>query len=127
MKNWAKNNPEKTLAHSREKMRSLGGKFSNLKAKAKRRNLPMFLTFEDYKVAVSSGVCYYCGGELSDAGYSLDRVDHLLGYYVGNVVACCGVKDGYKTKSCNFIKGRLEGIGFSSTRAVELLMELLGK
>jgi hypothetical protein len=105
--------------------RSLRGKYAQLKRAAKRAGRELAITIDEYALTQIAGLCHYCGGCLSDYGYSLDRLDHLGGYTLKNVVACCGSKNGSRQASCNMRKGHLEAIGFKYPRTVELLHELL--
>lgn len=122
-KRWREANPEKV----EEYKRSSRGKYAQLKRAAKRDERIFEITLEEYMEITEGAVCHYCHGMLSPMGYSLDRVDHLKGYTKDNVVACCGMKNGRRSRSCNFIKGRIEAAGFIYPRTVELLLELLCK
>lgn len=70
-----------------------------------------------YKELVANNKCYYCPNKLPEAGGGLDRLDHRLGYQLGNVVPCC--------RCCNTRKGQLETAGLCYPRTVEVLMEIL--
>jgi hypothetical protein len=94
-------------------------RYSILKSKAKTYHQDFTLTQEDYEKLVAENSCAYCNGPLPEAGYGIDRQNNKLGYVHGNCVPCC--------EHCNERKGRLEGLGFTYPRTVELLMELLGK
>lgn len=93
-------------------------KYIILKSNAKRHSRIVGLTLEEYREIIKDKPCSYCGLELNSRvyGYGLDRVDHNKDYVLGNCVPCCW--------GCNAIKGRIEGLGFSSNRSVELLKEL---
>jgi hypothetical protein len=104
---------------------TLRGRFAQLLRSAKRNSRTINLTFGDYTALVQSGVCYYCGSNLPNSGHGVDRLDHREGYVTGNVVPCCGFKNGRRGNSCNTRKGCLEGAGFTYPRTVELLKELL--
>lgn len=90
--------------------------YSQLLYRAGKRGLAFDLTPEEYTQIISSGKCHYCGKELPKTGHGVDRLDHHTGYIKSNCVPCCAF--------CNQIKGRLEGVGFSYPRTVELLAEL---
>jgi hypothetical protein len=104
-------------ARTRKYAASVRGHFTILKSSAKTRKLEMLLNFEQYQGLVSTNECYYCHQPLPRCGTGLDRLDHRVGYILGNVVPCC--------KSCNEIKGKLEGAGFIYPRTVELMRELI--
>lgn len=83
-------------------------KFNSLRSRAKRRNLEVGITFEEYRQLKISD-CHYCGMnnmflkyycEVMNIGMpymSIDRKDNNRGYSRDNVVACCFL--------CNKIKG----------------------
>ena len=68
--------------------RTVKGRFNLLKNNAKYCGWPMELSFEEYQKLVS-GACYYCGGDLPETGYGVDRIDSSLGYVENNVRPCC--------------------------------------
>lgn len=72
-------------------------KFLQLRNHAKRRGLPLEITIDQYWGIVSEAACYYCGGDLPEYGYGLDRADSAIGYTIGNLVPCC--------TRCNVAKG----------------------
>jgi hypothetical protein len=94
-------------------------KFSCLKSKAKSYNQNFTLTVEDYERLIVDKPCTYCGGALPVVGSGTDRQNNKLGYVAENIVPCC--------ETCNEKKGRLEGLGLTYPRTVEILMEILGK
>lgn len=120
-KQWRELNPEKVSEYTH----SIRGRYTQLKRGAKRTGVSMDISLAEYASMLAQTFCTYCGGSLSLTGYSIDRLDHLKGYTKGNIVVCCGVKDGSRQKSCNMRKGHLECIGFRYPRTVELLRELL--
>jgi hypothetical protein len=67
------------------------------RANIKGKEIPLDLTFEQYKELIASEVCHYCGDALPDVGFGLDRKDSSLGYNIGNCVPCC--------TACNKIRG----------------------
>jgi hypothetical protein len=95
---------------------SARGKYERLKFAAKKFNRVLDISLEEYSLIIAGAICAYCSYDLSHSGgYSLDRVDHSKGYTIDNCVPCC--------RDCNSIKGMLESMGFSPTRAIELLQE----
>jgi hypothetical protein len=70
--------------------------YTKLCLSAKKRNLDITLTSEEYDLLIKKP-CTYCGGNLSLAGYGIDRIDHKYGYLFDNCTACCDF--------CNYIKG----------------------
>jgi hypothetical protein len=100
-------------------------KYTRLKSRAKKLGHKFTLTFEDYLTLIASGLCFYCRGPLSKTGGDLDRMDNKQGYTQLNCVACCGMKNGKRSLSCNVRKGHLEAAGFVYPQTVELLMDLL--
>ena len=83
-------------------------KFSSLKSRAKKRGLPVTISFDDY-CYYKMGSCHYCGVsnlflkfycEVMGIGtpyMTIDRLDNLKGYIPGNVCGSCFL--------CNKIKG----------------------
>ncbi|CAN0247564.1 unnamed protein product, partial [Scytosiphon promiscuus] len=68
------------------------------KGQAKRRNINVSISFDEYSSIVRSA-CWYCG-DFTYKGYSgVDRVHDGGTYQKDNVVASC--------KTCNFMKGSL--------------------
>jgi len=63
--------------------------FRQLKSAAGRRKLQVGITFEQYVELTKPNECYYCKGILTACGYNIDRLDHMKGYLLGNVVPCC--------------------------------------
>jgi hypothetical protein len=119
---WRDANPDVVAKYRR----SFPGRYAQLKRAARRDGRLLEISMEDYEFfMLKHPVCYYCSGPLSEFGYNLDRLDHHQGYTMNNVVACCGMKEGSRDKSCNARKGRLEQIGFEYPRTVELMFELV--
>jgi hypothetical protein len=75
-------------------------RWSRLLKLAKRENIPVTLTYEEY-IEIISKPCEYCGGPNSKSGYGLDKIvpGKEIGYTFINSVSCCPV--------CNDIKGSL--------------------
>lgn len=97
-------------------VRTTQGRYVHFRGQAKRRDIPLLLTFLEYDSLVSNAVCHYCAGSLPETGCGLDRVNWKESYSLENVVPCCIV--------CNIRKGHLEQAGFSVARVHELLEEL---
>jgi 5-methylcytosine-specific restriction endonuclease McrA len=74
-------------------------RYSYLLISAKKRNIPMTVSFVEWTDLTSKDSCHYCGGTLGTMGHSLDRKYNEIGYTLENVVACCG--------ECNFMKRRM--------------------
>jgi len=84
----------------------------NYRSAAARRGYEFTLSYDDFRRLILSN-CHYCGSSptmkyngtkrksnVDDFRYNgVDRVDNLLGYAIGNCVACC--------KDCNRSKGTL--------------------
>lgn len=68
--------------------RTLKGKYTELRRQAKRKGFKRILSIEQFTVLHQMN-CFYCNGRLSEAGYSLDRVDNTKGYMMRNLVSCC--------------------------------------
>ena len=80
------------------KRKNINSKYTLLKSTAKKRNIYLDLTIEEYK-EINSNPCHYCGGGLPEVGYALDRIDSDKGYTKDNVLPCC--------KLCNQAKNSL--------------------
>jgi len=83
-------------------------KYNSLRARAKKRNLPVTMSYELY-CRLKMSDCYYCGisnlllqfycniMKIRTPWMSIDRADNTQGYVFNNVVPCCFL--------CNKIKG----------------------
>ncbi len=80
---------------------SLGMRYAQYRADARRRGLVFALTREQF-AGYAGQPCHYCGGVGFAVG--LDRVDNLRGYEPDNLVPCCG--------TCNSWKLNLEEAAF---------------
>jgi hypothetical protein len=80
--------PDRFRARDKAYARSLKGQYRTLKAKARTKNLIISLSFDDF-VGLRLDKCFYCGGDLPEAGYGLDRKDNTKGYTLDNVIPCC--------------------------------------
>jgi 5-methylcytosine-specific restriction endonuclease McrA len=76
--------------------RTVGGRYRQGRARAKRDGIPWTLAPSEYTYLISLS-CHYCGQGLDPTGVGLDRMDSKEGYTRSNVVACCG--------QCNRLKG----------------------
>jgi len=74
---------------------TIKGRFATLKSQAKKKNLKVKLTLEQYAKLISQS-CYYCKGPLNETGCGLDRINNSKGYLLNNVVPCC--------RNCNIMK-----------------------
>ena len=77
--------------------------YNTLRLGAKRRNIPMNITFVRFLEYTKVKHCHYCDeyipwAERNKNSYFLDRKNNFKGYTEENVVVCCS--------SCNEIKGR---------------------
>jgi len=89
-------------------------KFNSLKARAKKRNLPVTISFEQYSY-MKKDDCYYCGIsnlllqfycemlKINTPWMTIDRKNNDLGYLQHNVVSACFL--------CNKIKGSFFTVG----------------
>lgn len=85
-KQYKKRNAEKYYAYSRRP----DNRWKSAASTAKRRGLVWQIDFESWQKIIAQG-CYYCASTLSDgAGSGLDRIDNTLGYFLENVLPCCG-------------------------------------
>jgi hypothetical protein len=95
---------DKLDAQNKAWSKTLEGRYSRLKTKAKNRKIFFDLTFEQY-VQIIQNACYYCGlNLLLSTGGCIDRIDNdkNVGYILTNVLPCC--------VSCNVIRNRLHTI-----------------
>lgn len=86
---------------NRKYSRTLKGRFTFSKNKAKCRGLIWDLTFSEY-ITLIANPCYYCSNKLSTVvmGTGLDRINNSKGYIKDNVLSCCPVCN--KTRNNNF-------------------------
>lgn len=97
-------NKEKLDAQNKVWARTIAGKFSRLKTKAKNRKINFELTLDQYCQVIQNR-CYYCDVDLfSITGGCIDRInnDKSIGYKIDNVLPCC--------PSCNLIRNRLHTV-----------------
>lgn len=77
---------------------SLNYKYHWLKSTAKRRDLAVEFSKEEFIRLIKDAPCYYCKAPITmKFGSGLDRLDSALNYTLSNAVPCC--------PSCNRIKG----------------------
>lgn len=81
---WA--DPETHRQKAREHSKTIAGRFSGYKAKAKERKLVFELTVEEFDL-LTQQACWYC--ENADSPHGIDRVDNADGYTWTNSVSCC--------------------------------------
>jgi len=86
MKTYYKANRKKYLKQQQAYQCTVEGRFSAIRATAKRRGKEFKLVIEDVK-ALWNKPCEYCGEEIE--GLHLDRVNNKKGYEAGNIVSCC--------------------------------------
>ena len=87
----------------RKRLATTKVRFSNLKSRAKRKQITFTLTFEEYSQLLSQP-CFYCEGVLPIYGGGLDRYDNTKGYTNKNSVPCC--------RTCNVLKMDLSILEF---------------
>jgi hypothetical protein len=92
-KKYYQENKEKETARYKQRNKTAGGKYTQYKCNANRRNLPFNISLEYFKTFWQKP-CYYCGDPIDTIG--LDRIDSDLGYEEGNLRSCCAF--------CNYAK-----------------------
>lgn len=91
-KEWANKNKEQISKTNKKNAGTLKGRYTFLKSIARRREMEVDLTLEEYSILIQDiGVCYICfrGDFLSSYGYCLDRIDNNKGYTFDNCMPCC--------------------------------------
>ncbi len=93
----------RNMATYKERTKALPYCYAKIKRQAEERGIDFNLTEAEYSV-YHGKECYYCGDWVKFG--SLDRVDSLKPYEVGNVVACCGVcnRSKFHAKYVDFIE-----------------------
>ena len=82
-------------------------RLAQIKAGAKRRNIPYNLTDTEVQSIISKP-CIYCGKEISEG---IDRIDSMKGYERENVVPCCAICNKMKNNySLEFFKNHIQKI-----------------
>ncbi len=117
MRAWRKRNPDQSRANSRKNHQRPQTKFSVLKSEAKRRELEVSITLDQY-LKIISNPCFYCGGPLPNGGGGLDRINSSIGYVLGNVRPCC--------TQCNVAKASFTELQFKEW-ALRLVNHWAGK
>lgn len=69
-------------------VRTPKGLFKGMRELSAKRGIAIEISLEQF-TDLRKRPCHYCGGELSEAGYSMDRRDNALAYTAGNTVPCC--------------------------------------
>jgi hypothetical protein len=87
MKEWAQSPEGKASIAARKQ--SPEGRFKDSEKAARRRKLEFSIP-ESFHAELIQQPCHYCHGGLSPTGCGMDRMDSSRGYFVGNVVPCCG-------------------------------------
>lgn len=80
----------------KKRAQSIKGRYSKLKAGAKKRGVEVSISREEFENIIKGNKCYYCDAEIeSTYGHTLNRIDNNKGYDVDNVKQCCSY--------CNYI------------------------
>lgn len=64
--------------------------------KKKTSKIPFDLSLEEFKELYEHNECFYCGGEIANRGYHIDRVIPSKGYTKSNIVPCCWPCNNFK-------------------------------
>jgi hypothetical protein len=88
---------EELSAIGKKWLRSLKGRWSNLKRAIKCSGVPSDIDLPAYSNLIKNP-CWYCGGLLNESGHGLDKKIPKSGYTLQNVVPCCVI--------CNRIKNK---------------------
>lgn len=92
--------------------------YTKLLYSAKKKEIEVSLSYEDFLLFTEEERCYYCNSKVSwvshgkeAKSYNLDRKNNSIGYTKNNCVVCC--------KSCNFLKSnRNEGAFLSHVHRI---------
>jgi hypothetical protein len=110
-KKYVADNKEKILAYQRnwraknrlkirEREKLPSQQYSHLIQCAKRRNIPLQISREEYiQWRQTHTTCTYCASPLEKTGYCADRVDSSKPYLLSNITPCC--------RKCNVAKSNL--------------------
>ena len=105
-KRWRKRNRLHLNAYNKQwRARNFLHKYGAMCFNARRNNLTVTLTFEEFKV-LRLLPCHYCGGELPSLGSGMDRIDSSKGYSKENCLPCCS--------ACNRAKSDLTTTEFKA-------------
>lgn len=98
-KRWKARHPGRGAELSRnwKKRHGFRRRFLSAVEGARKRRIEFSITEDQYALAVASGACHYCGGDLPICGGGIDRKDNSAGYTADNIVPCCA--------RCNRMKG----------------------
>ena len=88
--NTAQPPTDKHILYSILNKTSLKKRWGRLRYRSRKENIPLSLTFEQYKDIVAQP-CAYCGVENASTGYGVDKIipDDTIGYTLENSVSCC--------------------------------------
>ena len=88
--------------------------FHKLQCCAKRKNIPCFLSYEEFVEFTKINTCFYCGNRVfwikhgkKASAYNLDRIKNSKGYQKDNLIVCCWRCNNLKSNSIShedFIK-----------------------
>lgn len=92
---WRDENREKYREYFRNRRKTVEGKYSKYKYRAKKGGRIFSLTLTQFR-SLTSQSCHYCGEKLSTT-VGIDRKDNTIGYTLKNSVPCCW--------PCNKLKG----------------------
>jgi hypothetical protein len=95
-KEYRKTHKKELSNCSKIRCQKLSYRFSQFLRTSKFRKIEITISFLEWLELILCDICYYCGGNLDNAGNSLDRIDSSKGYIPGNVRPCC--------KKCNWSK-----------------------
>ena len=96
-KSYNKSNKEKIVKKQHEYNKKPENRFKRGIRQAKNRGIEWAISLEDYLKIISKR-CFYDKVDLhNEMGCGLDRIDNEKGYFIENVVQCCG--------NCNTIRG----------------------
>ena len=100
-KAWLKTPKGKEMKRKQE-MGTIAGVMRRYRQRAKDRNLEWNLSRQEVEILFSQP-CFYCGESVKhkyNEFAGIDRVNNLWGYFMKNVVPCCGF--------CNIMKGKVK-------------------
>jgi hypothetical protein len=110
---WRKSYPERVRQMSKDRAKTIHGRFMTYKSGASVRGINFKMTEAQFAMFWKLP-CDYCGDEIRFIG--LDRVDNNRGYEIDNVVPCC--------RRCNIAKqGMSRAVFFDMCRTITLKHE----
>jgi hypothetical protein len=90
---WAHNQTSEAKAYRRSYQKlyrqTSVGRYQDAQLQARHRGIDFDIP-ESFHAELIQQPCHYCQGPLSPTGCGMDRMDSSRGYFVGNVVPCCG-------------------------------------